>query len=106
MDVLLFAKFFSVFVFVIALMLTLSWALKKAGLGGPVLRGADKKRLRVVEAAPIDHKRRMVLIRRDDKEHLIILGPEGETVVETGIQAVVDDETVVKFARDPRNVKV
>ena len=107
MDALLFLKFLSVFVFVITLMLLLSWGLKKVGLGGPMMKKAGKRRLKIVEFLPIDHKRRLVLVRRDDREHLLVLGPDSETVVETGIVAAgEDDEHVVQFARDPRNVKI
>ena len=107
MDVLLLLKFLSVFVFVITLMFLLSWCLKKLGMAGPVMKKADKRRLKVVEFLPIDHKRRLVLVRRDDREHLLVLGPEGETVVETGIAVTEnDDEHVVAFSRDQRNVKI
>lgn len=110
MDALLYIKFLSGFVFVISLMLLVSWGINKMGWGGPVLKKTGRRRLKIVEHLPIDHKRRLVLLRRDDKEHLVILGPEGETVVETGISASAADETeeerIVSFARDQRNVKV
>ncbi len=106
MDALLFIKFLSCFVFVIALMLLLSWVLKKAGVGG-VMPKVSKRRLKVVEFLPLDHKRRLVLVRRDDREHLLVLGPDSETVVETGIAATEgDDDQVVSFSRDQRNVKI
>ena len=105
MDVLLYIKFLSGFVFVIALMLFLSWALKKAGAVSNVLK--SERRLKVVEALPIDHKHRLVLVRRDGREHLLVLGPDSQTVVETGIVAENDDgQVVTTFARDQRNVKV
>ena len=31
-------------------------------------------------------RHKLMLIRRDDVEHLVIVGPTGETVVETGIK--------------------
>ncbi len=45
------------------------------------------KRLKIVESLTIDHKRRIVLLRRDNQEHLIALGPNSETVIETNILA-------------------
>lgn len=42
-------------------------------------------RLGVVEYANMDGKRKLVLIRRDDVEHLIITGGPVDVVVETGI---------------------
>jgi len=43
------------------------------------------KRLAVVEALTLDPKRRLVLVRRDGVEHLVLLGPETAMVVERGI---------------------
>ena len=36
-------------------------------------------------ATAVDAKRRLVLVRRDDVEHLILLGPASDLVVERGI---------------------
>ena len=44
-------------------------------------------RLAVIEFAAVDQKRRLVLIRRDDVEHLIMTGGPVDVVVETGIRA-------------------
>lgn len=42
-------------------------------------------RLSVIEHASVDGKRRLVLIRRDDVEHLIMTGGPVDVVIETGI---------------------
>lgn len=42
-------------------------------------------RLGVMEQASIDSKRKLVLIRRDDVEHLIMTGGPVDVVIETGI---------------------
>jgi flagellar protein FliO/FliZ len=42
-------------------------------------------RVEVVEYANIDGKRRLLLIRRDDVEHLIMTGGPVDVVIETGI---------------------
>ncbi len=79
-------KFISALVFVIALMLLLGWGLRRMGISGAApLPGGKRRRLGLVEQMPVDHKRRLLLIRRDDVEHLILMSPGGETVVETGI---------------------
>jgi flagellar protein FliO/FliZ len=44
-----------------------------------------EKRLGVVETAIVDQTR-LVLVRRDDVEHLIIVGGPVDMVVETGIK--------------------
>jgi hypothetical protein len=44
-------------------------------------------RLGVMEEAKVDRVRRLVLIRRDDVEHLIMTGGPVDVVIETGIAA-------------------
>ena len=44
-----------------------------------------EKRLDVVDHASIDGRRRLVLIRRDNVEHLILTGGPVDVVIETGI---------------------
>lgn len=46
---------------------------------------AREPRLMVLDAAAIDPKRRLVLIRRDEVEHLIMIGGPTDIVIETGI---------------------
>lgn len=43
------------------------------------------KRLEVVDHASVDGRRRLVLVRRDNVEHLIMIGGPVDVVVETGI---------------------
>jgi len=45
-----------------------------------------EKRLGVVETAAVDGKRKLLLVRRDDVEHLLIIGGPVDIVVETGIK--------------------
>ena len=42
-------------------------------------------RLKVLESRAIDARTRLVLVKRDEQEHLIVLTPTGATVVEAGI---------------------
>ena len=55
------------------------------GMSRVAMRKGDERRLNLVEVLALDAKRRAVLIRRDEVEHLVILGPESETVVEINI---------------------
>lgn len=55
-------------------------------MGTPVSQGKEK-RLQVVEMRALDSRRRLVLVRRDQVEHLILLADGRETVLETGIKA-------------------
>ena len=81
-------RFLLALAFVLGLIAALAWAARRFGFGGgfgPLK--SRSARLTVVEALMLDAKRRLVLIRRDDREHLLILGPTGETVIEIGIAA-------------------
>ncbi|MCH7911025.1 MAG: FliO/MopB family protein [Candidatus Hydrogenedentes bacterium] len=81
-------KFLMALVFVLGLIAVLAVIAKRFGLGnrGPLRRGKEK-RLSVVETMPLDAKRRIVLVRRDDREHLIMLGAAGDLVIESDIAA-------------------
>ncbi|MFO1238045.1 MAG: flagellar biosynthetic protein FliO [Alphaproteobacteria bacterium] len=77
---------------VLGLVLLAAWAMRRFGLGGlAVAASGPAKRLSVVEARPLDARRQLLLLRRDDVEHLVILSAAGETVIETGIPARRED---------------
>ena len=74
--------------FVIILLLALAYGIKRLGLIARVTVKKDdnqKQRLNIVEILPVDAKRRLVLIRRDNKEHLIMLGAERDLLIEQNI---------------------
>jgi hypothetical protein len=50
-----------------------------------MLRGRDR-RLGVVETAAVDAHRKLILIRRDTVEHLIMTGGPVDVLIETGIE--------------------
>ncbi len=56
------------------------------GSGATLFRPKNEKRLEVLEQAGMDGRRRLVLIRRDDTEHLIMIGGPVDVVIETGIE--------------------
>lgn len=89
------AKVFLAMAIVLALMGGLSFALKKLGLSAVAnIQNNGKKRLKIIESLPLDARRRLVIVRRDDREHLVILGATGETVVETDIPCPPEDQPV------------
>lgn len=91
MDGIDFLRFVISLVFVLSLMGGLWLLLKKMGLNGPsMMTPLDKRRLKIVEVLPIDQRRKVIILRRDDTEHLVILGQSGETVVETNISPKAD----------------
>ncbi len=93
MDIIGIFRFLGAFAFVLALIAGLSWLLRRYGMGMRAATGIGGGRIGVVEFAPVDPKRRLALIRRDGVEHLILLSPTRETVIETGIQPPQDDNS-------------
>lgn len=80
-------RFISALIFVVSLMGGLWLILKRMGInGGFTLQQGKKRRLKIVEMLPLSGSHKAVLLRCDDKDHLVILGPNGETVVEKSIQ--------------------
>jgi flagellar protein FliO/FliZ len=80
-------KFVFAFVFVLALIALATTAARRFGFGLPTNpRNATQRRLGIVESLNVDGKRRMVLIRRDDTEHLLLLGATTELVIESSIK--------------------
>jgi flagellar protein FliO/FliZ len=75
------------FCVVLALMGVLAAALKYFAERGFVLspKGKRARRMKIVESLPLDPKRRCVIVRCDDREHLLLLGGQGDIVVESNL---------------------
>lgn len=83
-------QFIMALLFVIALILLIAYGAKKLGLMARVTVNSAKrrdKRLNIVEILPIDARRKLMIIRRDDVEHLVMLGLEQDIVIECDIKA-------------------
>ena len=81
------AKFFIAFAVVLALIGLSAWLVRRFSanrLGGGNARGRQP-RLAVIDASPVDGRRRLVLIRRDNVEHLLMIGGPTDVVVEQNI---------------------
>jgi len=79
--------FFFAFVAVLALIGGAAWLVRRFAnnrLGANTSRGR-MPRLAVIDAAAVDGRRRLVLVRRDNIEHLIMIGGPADVVVETNI---------------------
>ena len=79
--------FFFAFVAVLVLIGAVTWLVRRfAGnrLGGNANRGR-MPRLAVIDAAAVDGRRRLVLVRRDNVEHLLMIGGPTDIVVEPNI---------------------
>jgi len=79
--------FIFAFVAVLALIVVAAWLVRRfAGnrLGANTSRGR-MPRLAIIDAAVIDGRRRLVLVRRDNIEHLVMIGGPTDIVVESNI---------------------
>ncbi len=92
-------RFALALVVVIGLIGLVAWLLRRFGVTGRIVPGSGvpnaRRRLSVVEACNVDGKRRLVLVRRDGTEHLIMLTANGSgVVIERGI---CEDEESADF---------
>jgi len=73
-------------IFVLILIVAGVWLLKLLfNASGSVARGRNR-RLAVIDTLSLDGKRNLVLVRRDDVEHLIVVGGSNDVLVESGIE--------------------
>lgn len=71
---------------VAGLLLLLRWVLRNYATGGQLSIGRSRQnRLTIVEQVALDQRRRLLLVRRDGVEHLILVGGGNDLVVEPTI---------------------
>ncbi|SMF68118.1 Flagellar biogenesis protein FliO [Tistlia consotensis] len=100
-------QFVAALALVLALIGALTWLIKRSGVAGSLMPAATRKgearRLGVVEVLPLDPRRKLVLVRCDDREHLLLLhqGPAPDLVVAATAapQAVPDFDEALERAR-------
>ena len=86
-DMPLAVRFFLAFLIVLGLIGATAWAVRRFGsgrLGGAGARGRQP-RLAVIDYASVDSRRRLILVRRDNIEHLVLIGGPTDVVVEANI---------------------
>src|SRR6188768_1803922 len=79
--------FLFAFIAVLALIGVAAWLVRRFAnnrLGANTQRGR-MPRLAVIDAAAVDGRRRLVLVRRDNVEHLLMIGGPTDIVVEPNI---------------------
>jgi hypothetical protein len=76
---------------VLVLIVAALWLLKLVGRAGQRLGRVNEKRLQILETATVDGKRKVMIIRRDNVEHVIMTGGPQDLVIESGI-AVPDPQ--------------
>jgi flagellar protein FliO/FliZ len=75
----------------LALIVGAAYAARRLGMLQP--GGQGPKRLKVSESLMIDPRRRLVIVRCDGREHLLLLGPAGDVVVSEMAAADAGDGT-------------
>jgi len=93
-DILDWARSFFALIVTLGLILAVAYGARRLGMlqVGP----QTPKRMKVTESLMLDPRRRMVIVRCDDREHLILLGPGGDIVV--GEQAAKEEVTAPESA--------
>jgi len=80
------AQFFVILVFVLILIGVCYWLFRRFyGTAQPAGGRNRVPRLGVIDSLAIDHRHRLVLIRRDNVEHLLLIGKTTDLVVEPSI---------------------
>jgi flagellar protein FliO/FliZ len=88
MDLIDFARYIGALALVLGLVGFAALAAKRYGIVGIAkLGGGSARRLSLVETMMVGAKHKLILIKRDGVEHLVLIGPDGATVVENGIDA-------------------
>src|SRR5256714_1066070 len=87
----LIVRFVVAFVIVLALIGLTFWLIRRFGTArvGTAAQRGRQPRLAVIDAAPVDGRRRLVLVRRDNVEHLLLIGGPSDFVVEQNIVRAV-----------------
>ena len=94
-------KFFLAFLLVLGLIGVGAWGLRRftsGRLGNASTRGRQP-RLGVIDYASVDARRRLILVRRDNVEHLLMIGGPTDVVVEANIVRAVAAPRDVALAR-------
>jgi flagellar protein FliO/FliZ len=99
-------RFFLAFLIVLGLIGAIAWALRRFGAGRfrDTARGRQP-RLAVIDHASVDGRRRLILVRRDNVEHLLMIGGPTDVVVEPNIVRAVASPRDVPGARPAAGIE-
>lgn len=87
MDFYSLARVLGALALVLGLLVVALWAVRRFNISLPgSLASRQDKRLAVVEQLSIDAKRKLLLLRRDGREHLILISAESALLIEAGIE--------------------
>jgi len=78
-------RFFLALAFTIGLIGAVYWVARRYAGHFGIVRAHTAGRLSLTGQFSLDARRRLVLVRRDDREHLLLLGPNNDVLIESGI---------------------
>jgi flagellar biogenesis protein FliO len=85
MEATMYLNSFLALLFILGLIMLLGWFVKKFNLYGMENVKGEQSRLSISSVIRVDPKRRLVLVKRDDVEHLLLVGGEADLLVESNI---------------------
>lgn len=80
-----FIEYFMALMVVILLILGVFWMLARGNLLSTNMfkpRHRKDKRLQILEIMPIDTRRKIIIVSKDDREITLLLGPNGDVVID------------------------
>lgn len=88
-------KFLAATLIVLGLIALATFLIRRLGLipGAAPIKPRHLRRLRVEEALTLDPRRRLILLRHDDQEHLLLLGPGADLLISSRMTAEPRQET-------------
>ena len=85
MEIETYVRFLAALVLVLVLIGGCAWVARRLGFGGALsVTKGTAARLGVVEVKVLDSRRKLVLLRRDAREYLVLLGPNQDLLIESG----------------------
>ncbi len=74
-------RFLFASVTVVGLMAALAWGLKYFSMRGWIKTPKQGGKLQLLSSLPLDARRRLVLVKHEETEHLLLLGPAGDLLI-------------------------
>jgi flagellar protein FliO/FliZ len=108
MDTANYFQFGAALVFVLALIGAIALLLRTVGGLQFTQRRQTERRLQISESLLVDARRRLLLVRRDDAEYLVLLSPQGDLVLDRRLKArgtteeALASSTFVTIKTEPR----